>query len=579
MSNTQQVNNGQALKISESILAPVGQPAIDIIGDNARLEVDSNGSIAAPDEGNSAVVSSGNGVEINNSGAISGALNGISSAGDSFTLINNPDGTISSDSRAVDITDGDNITAVNAGTILGTGNQRNGTFYIDGTIDNLNLSNESQGIIDAGEGNIGDGLSVQVGGGDDTVNESLNISNRGTIAGRGQAEFAPGEGRLTANGSSGVRFFNGLDAGDATVTGDFINTGTISSEVNVGFLGGFVVEDGVSYQGGIRNSGDISGPRNGLYIGNAAHQLEINNEHSGVISSGSRVVNLDGDNVTFNNDGSVIGTGDQRDGTLYVDGTGDNIAINNRDSGVIDAGEGNSGSGVSIQVGTANGLPDGGNDVETSVDLVNDGLIQGRGTENVPAGLRLFVGSGLDASTFTGDITNGHNGVIASETDAGILIEDNITFNGQITNEGTIIGGNGLAIDASGALGGVNVDNSGTLNGDVLLGNGNDTLINSSHQDLNITAGGGNDTLTGGSGVNVYSFTLESGQDIITDFQAGDDVLSLGAYFDSAEQVFGSTTQIGQDALIDLGNDNSISLANIGVSDLTADSFTFNEFL
>ncbi|MEM8720273.1 MAG: hypothetical protein AAGE84_13345 [Cyanobacteria bacterium P01_G01_bin.39] len=579
MSNTQQVNNGQALKISESILAPVGQPAIDIIGDNARLEVDSNGSIAAPDEGNSAVVSSGNGVEINNSGAISGALNGISSAGDSFTLINNPDGTISSDSRAVDITDGDNITAVNAGTILGTGNQRNGTFYIDGTIDNLNLSNEAQGIIDAGEGNIGDGLSVQVGGGDDIINESLNISNRGTIAGRGQAEFAPGEGRLTANGSSGVRFFNGLDAGDATVTGDFINTGTISSEVNVGFLGGFVVEDGVSYQGGIRNSGDISGPRNGLYIGNAAHQLEINNEHSGVISSGSRVVNLDGDNVTFNNDGSVLGTGNQRNGTLYVDGTGDNIAINNRDSGVIDAGEGNSGSGVSIQVGTANGLPDGGNDVETSVDLVNDGLIQGRGTENVPAGLRLFVGSGLDASTFTGDITNGHNGVIASETDAGILIEDNITFNGQITNEGTIIGGNGLAIDASGTLGSVNVNNSGTLNGDVLLGNGNDTLINSSHQALNINAGGGNDTLTGGSGVNVYSFAPESGQDVITDFQAGDDVLSLGAYFDSAEQVFGSTTQIGQDALIDLGNDNSISLANIAVSDLTSDSFAFNEFL
>ena len=35
------------------------------------------------------------------------------------------------------------------------------------------------------------------------------------------------------------------------------------------------------------------------------------------------------------------------------------------------------------------------------------------------------------------------NYIIASETDAGILIEENITFNGQMTNDGMIIGGNG----------------------------------------------------------------------------------------------------------------------------------------
>ena len=580
MSDTIQIGSGENFLISESIVAPIGQPAVDISGDNARLSVNGNGSIAAPDEGNTGVLSTGNGVEIANSSDISGAFNGISSSGDSFTLRNTRNGVISSDSRAVDLTDGDNLTVVNSGSILGTGNQRNGTLYVDGTVDNLNLTNSGGGIIDAGVGNIGDGLSVQVGdAGGDLINESINVTNRGTIAGRGQAEFAPGEGRLTANGSSGVRFFNGSGAEQANISGEFINTGTITSEVNVGFLGGFVVEDGVGYQGTIRNSGLISGPRNGLYIGNAEHQLVIENEGGGRIESGSRALNLDGDNVTVNNRGSIVGTGDQRNGTLYVDGTGDNISLNNIGRGVIDAGEGNSGSGISIQVGAAGVLSDGGDDTETSVDVVNNGFIQGRGTENVPAGLRLFVGSGLEASTFTGNITNERNAVIASEQDAGILIEEGVTFNGQINNEGTIRGGNGLAINAAGALGDISLINGsqGNLEGAVVLGEGNDTLLNNSSDGLNITGGGGNDILTGGAGVNTYDFALSSGQDTITDFQTSQDVLDLGAYFGDANEVLGVTTQVGNDAFINLDGDNSITLANLDAGALTADNFSFSQ--
>lgn len=578
MSDTIQIGSGENVLISESIVAPIGQPAVDITGDNARLTINGNGSIAAPDDGNTGVLSSGNGIEISNAGDISGAFNGISSSGDNFALRNNGNGTISSDSRAVDLTDGDNLTVVNSGSILGTGNQRNGTLYVDGTVDNLNLTNSGGGIIDAVAGNIGDGVSVQVGASGDLSNESINITNRGTIAGRGQAEFAPGEGRLTANGSSGVRFFNGSGAEQANVSGEFINTGTITSEVNVGFLGGFVVEDGVGYQGTIRNSGLISGPRNGLYIGNAEHELVIENEGGGRIESGSRALNLDGDNVTVNNRGSIVGTGDQRNGTLYVDGTGDNISINNIGRGVIDAGEGNSGSGVSIQVGTAGGLSDGGDDTETSVDVVNNSLIQGRGTENVPAGLRLFVGSGLEASTFTGDITNETSGVIASEEDAGILIEEGITFNGQINNSGLISGGNGLAINAAGALGDISLINGidGELEGAVVLGEGNDTLVNNSSDDLNITGGGGNDILTGGEGVNTYNFALSSGEDTITDFQTSQDVLDLGAFFADSSEALGVTTQVGADAFIDLGDSNSITLADIDASALTADNFSFS---
>jgi len=572
-----QLQNGQNIQVNELIIAETGLPGVDAVGDNTRVNVGFDGAIAAGDEGNTGVLASGNNIEISNNGDISGALNGVSSTGDNFALRNRNGGTISSDSRAVDISDGDNIVVTNTSSILGTGNQRNGTLYVDGTVDRLNLNNSSSGTIDAGENNIGDGISVQVGATGDLINESINITNRGTIAGRGQAEFAPGEGRLTANGSSGVRFFNGSEAAEATVTGSLINTGSITSEVNVGFLGGLVVEDGVSYQGQIRNSGEISGPRNGLYIGNAEHDLEIINEVSGTIESGSRVVNLDGDNVSFENQGTVIGTGDQRNGTLYVDGTGDEIAIANRQNAIIDAGEGNSGSGVSIQVGTAGGLSDGGDDLETSVDIFNDGTIQGRGTENVPVGLRLFVGSGLTESSFTGDIINDGFGVIASETSTGLLIESNINFSGEIINEGTISGGNGLAIDATGATGSINLVNErqGTLEGAVILGDGNDTLLNRSSDDLNITGGGGDDLLTGGSGLNIYSFDLGSGDDTITDFQTSQDILDLGSFFDNASQALGVTTQIGNDTLIDLGNDDSITLTGVAVDSLTSDNFSF----
>ena len=574
MNDSQQLQDAQTARINESLIASIGKPGVDITGNNARLNVGFNGSILANDEGNTAVLVSGNGVEISNNGEILGAFNGISSTGDNFALRNRNGGVISSDSRAVDISDGDNITVTNTSSILGTGNQRNGTFYVDGTVDSLNLNNGSSGIIDAGEGNIGDGISIQVGATGDLINESININNRGTIAGRGQAEFEPGEGRLAANGSSGVRYFNGSDADEATVTGTLNNTGVISAEVNVGFLGGIVLEDGVAYEGEIRNSGSILGPRNGLYIGNAAHELEIVNEVQGTIESGSRVVNLDGDNVSFENQGTAIGTSDQRNGTLYVDGTGDNIAIDNRQNAIIDAGEGNNGSGISIQVGAAGVLSDGGDDLETSVDIINSGTIQGRGTENVPVGLRLFVGSGLEESNFTGDITNGSFGAIASEESTGLLVEEGIEFTGQITNRGTISGGNGLAIDATGATGSINFVNEGTLEGAVILGDGNDTILNRNSDDLNITGGAGDDILTGGSGANIYTFDLGSGQDTITDFEIGRDILDLSAYLDNAnDTVFGFATQVGKDTFIDFDNNNSITLNNVAVEDLTADSF------
>ena len=533
---------------------------------------------------------------IDNSGLISGPRNGlyIGNADHDLRIVNS--GQIESGSRAVNL-DGDNVTLTNQGDILGTGNQRNGTVYLDGTADDITVNNQSQGVIDAGEGNLGDAIAIQVGATGDAISEDINIVNSGLLQGRGDGPdvFANGA-RVAANGSSGLRFFNGSGQPEATVTGSVINQGTITTEVNVGFLGGLVVEDGVAFDGLIANSagGQISGPRNGLYIGDADHDLQIVN--SGQIDSGSRAVNLDGDNVTLLNQGDILGTGNQRNGTVYLDGTADNITVNNQLQGVIDAGAGNSGSGISVQVGTAGGLGNGIDDVELSADITNSGLIQGRGDGNVPAGIRLFVGSGLTEATFTGDITNELNGVIASEQQAGISIESGVVFDGQIINSGTITGGNGFAIDANGALGSVDILNQGTLVGDVRLGAGDDSFIQTATGDVVVTGGLGNDEITGGSGNDIlnggddddiltgglgtdtFIFEEHAGIDVVTDFSTTDDLLNVSAIFENVSDVLGAggaATQVGTSTLIDFGSDNAALLLNVSVSDLTSDNFVF----
>ncbi|NER81467.1 MAG: hypothetical protein F6K42_18245, partial [Leptolyngbya sp. SIO1D8] len=201
LTETLVLDEGDRVIIREDLVAPIGDPAVQIAGDEARLTVSGQGSLSAPDAGNSAVEVVGNEAEVINRGSISGALNGITAIGDGLTVRNS--GHIESDSRVVDLSDGDGSLFRNTGTLLGTGNQRNGTLYVDGTVDDLRVENTRSGVIDAGEGNLGDGISVQVGAAGDPSNEGINLVNTGLVQGRGDGPdvFADGA-RVAANGSS-----------------------------------------------------------------------------------------------------------------------------------------------------------------------------------------------------------------------------------------------------------------------------------------------------------------------------------------------------------------------------------------
>ena len=408
-------------------------------------------------------------------GVISGVQNGVyfgnptpAGGGDHTGGVVNNFGTISSASRAFNI-DGVGLEINNSGSILGTGNQRNGTVYADSTAQGFTLNNLAGGVIDAGAGLEGAGFSVEL---SDSGN-AFDIVNAGDILGRGDA----GAGLATAG--DGLRFERARVDGalDGTTTGLFTgtitNTGNITSEGANGTVGGVRFVNGVSFQGVFDNSGVISGVQNGLYFGNPTPAGGgdhtggvVNNLAGGVISSGSRALNIDGLGLVVNNAGSILGTGDQRNGTVYSDGTANNFTFNNLAGGLVDAGAGNNGSGVSLQLGASNG------DART-ISVSNAGTIAGRGdalASGAAAGLRLF--SSVDNVSVDGDVVN--SGDITSETAAAILIE-NVDFTGALTNSGALTGA--ASFDASAALGGVAFTQAGgSLNGDFIGSSFADTL-------------------------------------------------------------------------------------------------------
>ena len=197
---------------------------------------------------------------------------------------------------------------------------------------------------------------------------------------------------------------------------------------------------------------------------------------------------------------------------MYADSTADDYTLINAESGVIDAGEGNNGSGVSLQTGDVVG------DV-VSANIVNEGTIQGRGDADsanlIGNGLRIFAGSDVAGTTdLAASIVN--DGLIAGSEDsalaAGISIESGVDVIGAILNTGEIRGVEN-AIDARQG-GAVNLVNDGLISGNVLLGDSND-VVNSSDGTVTgtIDGGGGNDVLLAGDEDNVLVGGL--GNDVI----------------------------------------------------------------
>lgn len=110
-------------------------------------------------------------------------------------------------------------------------------------------------------------------------------------------------------------------------------------------------------------------------------------------------------------------------------------------------------------------------------------------------------------------------------------------------------------------------------------GAGNDTLLGGLGNDT-LVGGAGNDTLTGGDGADIYQFTNSSGADVIADFNAASDTIRLQSNINDtgvtdAASMLSRVSTVAGNAVIDLGNGNTITLTGVSASALTADDFTF----
>jgi Ca2+-binding RTX toxin-like protein len=108
---------------------------------------------------------------------------------------------------------------------------------------------------------------------------------------------------------------------------------------------------------------------------------------------------------------------------------------------------------------------------------------------------------------------------------------------------------------------------SGGPGNDVLVGHaGNDTLF----------AGTGNDTLYGNGGSNTFVFDSGSGQDTIMDFQPGQDTLQFSlSLLTNYAAAMTDAKQIGANTVFTIGANDSVTLQNVNMSNLTAGNFHF----
>ena len=113
----------------------------------------------------------------------------------------------------------------------------------------------------------------------------------------------------------------------------------------------------------------------------------------------------------------------------------------------------------------------------------------------------------------------------------------------------------------------------GAGNDDLDGGSGFDFLHGGTGRDT-LDGGAGADTLTGGAGADVFEFELGDGRDRITDFRNGEDRLDIDDY--SAAQVnalIRSAQQVGDDVVLRLSADTTITIDNFRVAQLDSSDF------
>ena len=124
------------------------------------------------------------------------------------------------------------------------------------------------------------------------------------------------------------------------------------------------------------------------------------------------------------------------------------------------------------------------------------------------------------------------------------------------------------------------VTHLGTNGNDTVVGNAADNNLNGAQGNDTLDGGAGDDLLTGGEGNDLFVFGDGDGDDTVTDFEVGVDAIDLsnfGVDFSVASNfdafMANDAADVGNNVVLDLDADDSLTLLGINKVDLSASDF------
>ena len=436
-------------------------------------------------------------------------------------------------------------------------------------------------------GNFKDVVTELAGEGTDTVYSYLdytlgaNIENLVQMNARTVGHGNAGDNILSSQGTKANLYG---EAGNDTLIGtngrDYLNGGDGNDTLN----------------GGADGDTMVGGAGNDTY--HVDHNKDIVTElHGGgsdtVISNRAYTLGAEVEKLTLTGTGNLAGTGNALNNTL-IGNDGSNKLSGDDGSDILSGGLGgdtlDGGKGADLMKG---GQGDDRYYVDNKLDSVTEYSGQGNDTvlingtytlglnvENLiftGAGDRFGTGNALDNhltgnkgdNTLGGadgnDIIDGGAGADRMRGGNGddIFYVDNA---GDTVTEYTGQGTDSVVSSVAFTLGN-NVENltlsgAGNVNG---IGNTRDNILVGNSGKNRLDGGHGHDSLTGGLGADTFVFGLDSGADTVSDFSASqNDRINLSAYHAQATAII---AQIGNDAVIDLGGGNVVTVANTSAVD------------
>ena len=284
---------------------------------------------------------------------------------------------------------------------------------------------------------------------------------------------------------------------------------------------------------------------------------------------------------TFVNEGSITSL---EDAAVELD-LGDQSSLQATNSGTI--------SGVNMAFGVTSAV---------AVSLINTGTL----TVSDANGSALVLGGGDDVAVNTGSIA----GIAFFDAGNDSFDTRDGSFTGRIfmgdgndtlrgSQDDDAVDGGGDSDVLRGEAGNDSLDGNtgsdylrGDAGDDTLIGNagfdtlygnaGNDDLDGGGRSDL-LVGGKGDDTMTGGGGADTFVIRrVGNGDDEVTDFQNGFDVVDISALgvqdFTELNTTFGALSETTDGVLIDLaaaGGSGSILLQGMTLADMDASDFIF----